>query len=668
LAVCLGRRAGTNPNLIPLLLLETNTMIKHWLPATLFCMITGTVSSQTLFTYGSHKASAEEFLKAFNKNNPPTNKPRAEAMKEYLELYINSRLKIQTAYDLGYDTLPQIRLETENLRNTIVDNYMSDPEAVARLSREAFQRSLKDIHAAHIFISFNNKAGALDTAAAKAKLSAAEKRLAKGEDFLTIAQQLSDDPAAASNKGDLGFLTVFTLPYELESILYSTPAGRYSKVYASRAGYHILKNLGERKALGKIKIQQILLAFPPGATDAVKKNTARLADSLYLRITKGDDFGKLAAAFSTDHNSAARDGISPEIGVGEFDQLFEKSVWSLAKDGDVSKPFNTSYGYHIVKRLRLIPVVTNAADKENNQQLEARVKADDRWKTAKDFIYVRVKNKPGIQRSSVSNAVLWAATDSMIAGQPVRNLDMQTEIFHIGKSVFRFADWLQHVQAYRYMPGGATVRPYPSLMDEFANNSMYQYYRDHLEDYNEEFSNQMAEFRDGNLFFEVMQREVWNKAQTDTAALETLYEKNKAQYTWQPSADAIVFFSNDEATAKALADEIKKSPSSWKTLAEKYSEKVVGDSARYEFSQLPGNVKDAPKAGSVTPMAVNQADNTAAFAYIIKVYPQKGIRSFSEAKGLVMNDYQVQLEAEWIKQLRVRYPVSIDQSQLSKLK
>ncbi|MCG2616088.1 peptidylprolyl isomerase [Terrimonas sp. NA20] len=642
-------------------------MIKHWLHATLFCLITASASSQTLFTYGSHKASSEEFMKAFHKNNPPGNRSKAEAMKEYLELYINSKLKIQTAYDLGYDTLAQIKLETENLRNTIVDNYMSDPEAVTRLSKEAFQRSLKDIRAAHIFISFTSKDGLSDTAAAKAKLTGAEKRLAKGDDFLTVAQQLSDDPAAASNKGDLGFVTVFTLPYELETLLYSTPAGRHSKVYTSKAGYHIFKNISERKALGKIRVQQILLAFPPAASDAVDRKTAQLADSLYLRILKGDDFGKLAASFSDDHNSAARDGLTPEIGVGEYDQQFEKAVWALAKDGDVSKPFKTSHGYHIVKRLRLIPVITNAADKENNQQLEMRVRADDRWKTAKDFIYTRVKSKPGIQQSGIKESTIWAVTDSMIAGRQAQNINMDTEVFHIGTSIFRFSDWLQHVQSYRYMPGGATVRPYPSLMEEFKNNAMYQYYRDHLEDYNEDFRNQMAEFRDGNLFFEVMQREVWNKAQTDTAELEKLYEKNKAQYIWQPSADAIVFFSNDQGVAKSLAEELKKSPTAWKALAEKYNEKVVGDSARYEWTQLPGQTKETPKAGTVTSMTLNQADNTASFAYIIKVYPQQGIRSFNEAKGLVMNDYQTLLETEWIKKLRAKYPVSVNQPALNTL-
>lgn len=641
-------------------------MIKHWLPAILLCFVTGTASSQTLFTFGPHKASADEFVKAFNKNNQQTGPLRKEAMKEYLELYINSRLKIQQAYDLGLDTMPQIRTEAETLRNQIVDQYMSDPDAVNRLTKEAFQRSLKDIHAAHIFISFT-KDGQEDTANAKQKLATVEKRLAKGDDFLTVAQQLSDDPAAAQNKGDLDYVTVFTLPYELETLLYNTPAGRYSKVYTSRAGYHIFKNIGERKALGKIKIQQILLAFPPDMDAAGEGRIARLADSLYQRISKGDDFGKLAASFSNDHISAARDGITPEVSVGEFDPVFEKTIWSLPKDGAVSKPFKTSHGYHIVKRLALIPVVTDPASKENNSRIEAKVKTDDRWKTAKDFIYARVKNKPGLQKAAIADNVLWAATDSLINGRTAKAVNPETAIFHIGRSAYRMSDWIQYAQMYRYVPGGATIKPYPVMMDEFIHNSMYQYYRDHLEDYNPEFASQMADFRDGNLFFEIMQREIWNKAQGDTAALLALYTKNKNRYTWQPSADAIIFFSSDQSIARSLSDEVKKNPSAWKAVAEKYNEKVVADSARYEFTQLPGGGKEIPKSGTMTAISMNQTDNSASFAWIVKVYPQPGIRSFNEAKGLVMNDYQVQLEEAWIAELRKKYSVKIDEAMLEKI-
>lgn len=634
-------------------------MIKHWLPAVILSLTASQATSQTLFTFGTHKASADEFLKAFNKNNQQTGVTRKQAMKEYLDLYINSKLKIQQAYDLGYDTLETIKADAQNLRNQIVDNYMSDPEAITRLGKEAFQRSLKDIHAAHIFIAYTNPAGTGPSGDEKLKL--AEKRLAAGEDFLSVAHSLSDDPSAKTNKGDLNWITVFTLPYELETLLYNTPVGRYSKVYKSKAGYHIFKNIAERKAIGRMKVQQILLAFPPGLSADEEKKITRLADSLYQRITKGDDFGKLAAAFSNDHISAARDGITPEIGVGEYDPEFEKIVWSLSKDGAYTKPFKTSHGIHIVKRLAHIPIVTNAADKENNERLEAKVRADDRWKTIRDFIYVRVKNKPGVQQAFKDENLLWAMTDSVLSGSPMTTERLQQSVLTIGESIYRLSDWIQYVQMYRYLPGKAGIRPYSSLMEDFANNAMYKYYRDHLEDYNEEFRMQMAEFREGNLFFEVMQREVWNRAQTDTAELQAFYEKHKSQYVWQPSADAIIFFSSDQQTAKKLAEEITRDPNNWRQLAEKYSENTVADSSRYEWTQLPGILKSAPKPGTVTAMSVNQAENSASFAYIIKVYPEPGSRSFNEAKGLVMNDYQALLEERWIENLRKIYPVKIDE-------
>lgn len=641
-------------------------MLKNWLSAFALVCVAGMASSQTLFTYGPYKADAQEFLRAFNKNNQQPEAEKAKAMQEYLDLYVNARLKIRQAYDLGYDTLPQIRAEEGNLRSQIVDNYMSDPDAISRLSREAFQRSQKDIHAAHIFIALNT-ANPADTAAAREKLAAVEKRLSKGEDFMNVAKDLSDDPSARINKGDLDFVTVFTLPYEFENILYSTAPGHYSRAYRSRAGYHLFKNLGERKGLGKMKVQQILLAFPPDATEVTRTGLKKLADSIYLRIQKGDDFAKLAATFSNDYVSAARQGTVPDVQVGEYDPEFEKAVWDLQTDGAVSKPFATGHGYHIVKRVAHIPIVADPDNEENNQALEQKVKADDRWKTARDFIYTRVKKSPGLRPGASKSQALWAATDSLLNGHPQKGFDQNDVVFSIGSSSYPVSSWIQYVQMYRYMPGGATSKPYPVLLDEFTNNSMYQYYRDHLEEYNEEFRDQMTEFREGNLFFEIMQRKVWNRAQTDSAALLKLYEKNKSSYKWAPSADAIIFFSSDEVTARKLAEDLKKDASGWRAMAEKLSDRVVADSARYEWSQLPGDTKKAPVSGTLTGLSVNPANNTTSFAYILKVYPQPGLRSFSEAKGLVMNDYQEALEKEWIQELRRKYPVKVDTKVLANL-
>jgi peptidyl-prolyl cis-trans isomerase SurA len=623
--------------------------------------------SQTLFTYGPYKADAKEFLRAFNKNNQSTASDKNRAIKEYLDLYINSRLKIREAYDRKYDTLPGIQSEIENLRSQVIENYMSDPDAINRLTKEAFQRSLKDIHAAHIFISLKNATGIVDKAAADKKLDEVAKRLAKGEDFLAVAQQVSDDPSAKTNKGDLNYITVFTLPYEFENIVYSTASGKYSKPYLSKAGYHIFKNLGERKALGKIKIQQILLAFPPGIDEAGKKKIAKLSDSLYQRIKAGGDFAKLAATFSNDYISAASDGNIPDISVGQFDPSFEQTIWAL-KDGAVSKPFITAHGYHIVKRISAKSVITDEADKANTEALHQKIMSDDRWKTAKDFIYELVKNKAGIKKEHYNEAALWAFSDSLLDYKPGgigRSINNSTALFRIGDSIFNAGEWIGYAQINRYK-ADRSLKSYPELMDEFTKNGMYHYYRNHLEDFNEDFRNQMTEFRDGNLFFEIMQQEVWNKAQNDSAALVSLYEKNKGQYNWQQSADAVIFFCSDEATAKTLSAQLKKEPAAWKKATETLSDKVVADSARYEWSQIPGIDKN-PKTGTLTALTVNNTDKTAAFALINKVYEQSSPRSFNEAKGLVMNDYQAQLEEEWIQALKKKYPVSVDQKVLQEL-
>ena len=190
----------------------------------------------------------------------------------------------------------------------------------------------------------------------KKRLANLQADLKKGMAFSKAAQTYSDDPSAKTNGGDLGYVTVFTLPYAIENIVYATPVGKISSPYRSRSGYHIFKNLGERKAIGTIKAAQILVALPPEADEATKATAKKLADSLYNRLVKGDDFGKLASRFSNDVVSAATNGVMQEFGTGQYYPVFEKNVFALPKDGAISQPFLTSHGYHIVKRIGKTPV------------------------------------------------------------------------------------------------------------------------------------------------------------------------------------------------------------------------------------------------------------------------------------------------------------------------
>ena len=635
--------------------------------ATVSILFITVIYSQTLFTYGKYSVDAKEFLRAFNKNNaiaPSSN--RQKAMRDYLELYIKSKLKVREAYARGYDTIPAIQSEVENLRLQIIDNYMNDPQAIEKLTHEAFIRSQKDIHVAHIFISFKNAAGATDMDAADKKKDEVMKRLNAGEDFFKVAVELSDDPSAKTNKGDIGYTTVFTLPYFFENIAYSTARGKYSAAFRSKSGYHIIKNIEERPAIGRLKAGQILLAFPPGSSDEEKAVLKKRIDSLYERLKAGDDFSKLATQFSNDYISVAAGGNIPPFGVGRYEPEFEKVAFSLKKDGDISAPFLTQHGYHIIKRTGTIPVVKDTNDKVNWNDLKTQVNNIERTSASQKAMMERIKKQAGFKSYPYKQDVLKAYTDSILNKARLgigAQQDNNAPLFKIGDSTLRVPDWIGYAQVF-HLNSNSTVKPTDELMEEFIQANVMQYYREHLEKYNEDFRNQMNEFKDGNLFFEIMQREIWNTAQSDSTGLRKYYEDNKSKYNWKPSADAVIFYCSDEETAKDLYKKIKENPRDWQSAISSYEEKVSADSSRNELVNIPDKNKMAFTPGMITTPVVNPNDKSASFAYIIKIYNSSSPRSFEEAKGLVINDYQNLLDEKWIAQLKKKYPVTVNQKVL----
>ncbi|HEX2605959.1 MAG TPA: peptidylprolyl isomerase, partial [Flavisolibacter sp.] len=480
-------------------------------------MVSLSATSQTLFYYGKDSVSVNEFLKAYHKNNTGPKSPKA--FSNYLDLYINSRLKIKEAQSLGYDTLPQIVSDIAGLRQQILPAYLNDKESIDKMANEAFLRSQKDIHLAHLFFSFREHP---DTAALASRVKEAMQKLTTLS-FSEVARQYSDDPAAAENGGDLGWITAFSLPYELENLAYSLAPGKTSGIYRSRAGYHIFRNLAERKAIGRIRAAQILLSFPPGANEATRLKTRKLADSIYNSLLKGADFGKLAAQYSNDAISAAANGEMQEFGTGEYDRVFEDKVFSLAKDGAITPPFQTTHGFHIVKRIARVPIPAKA-DAKTLQLLREKTERSDRMNSSRSSLAKKVMAQTGFHKNDFSTSELWALSDSLINYQTPKqriSMTLETPLASFKNKKLTVADWISYAQMYRYKSDGSGIKPYPQIWEEFMESSALDYYQNNLEQFNDDFRQQIAEFVDGNLFFEIMQRQVWGPAQTDTAAIET---------------------------------------------------------------------------------------------------------------------------------------------------
>ncbi|HVE61236.1 MAG TPA: hypothetical protein VNA26_05425, partial [Chitinophagaceae bacterium] len=328
----------------------------------------------------------------------------------------------------------------------------------------------------------------------------------------------------------------------------------------------------------------------------------------------------------------------------------------------ITKPFFTEHGWHIVKLVNRIPV-NSKKDDSTLRTIREKVEASDRMNTAKAALVKKIMMQAGYKKLNEPNAAFFKLTENVIitnANTDSGVINSQTALFELNEKKITFKDWISHARMNRYKSDGSGVKSYDVLWDEFLTSYMLDYYKENLESYNPDFKAQIAELSDGNLFFDIMQQEVWGPAQSDTAALENYFKQHQSKYFWNKSADAVIFYANDAITANELRTKMSKSPR-WKALVNEYGEKLVADSARFEITQIPNGEKTVLKPATLTPVLVNASDNTASFAYIIKYYPKTEKRNFTEAKGLVINDYQQELEKKWITELKKKYKVIVDE-------
>ncbi len=629
----------------------------------LILLFSSGLTAQTLFTVDGTPISKEEFLKAFSKNNTGI-APTEKSYRDYLELYIRYKLKVKAAYTAQLDTLPAQRTELQNFRSQVADAYMKDQESMDRLIREVSVRGKKDIRLAHIYFALPKNATPADTLRAYEKAMTVYNELKKGKKFGEVAAAVSDDPTAKTNRGDIGYITAFTLPYELESLAYSLAPGQFSRPYRSKSGYHIFRNDGERKAFGRIKVAQILLSFPPGASAAVREQVRVRADSIYRALQLGADFAALARTFSSDNLSYQNGGEMPEFGVGHYDSAFEATAFGLARDGETSRPLATEFGYHIIKRLSRKPFPLTM-DETATAGLRQQILNDPRVEISRQALYNRIFRETGFQRAVIPEAELWSFTDSALRNSGYSSnggsLTNSTMVFSFSQRAYTIKEWIDFVRVTKPTRAGSSLSD-KDLFQRYIERTAMDYYRNHLEQYNKDFAFQLNEFKEGNLLFEIMQRKIWDKASTDSAGLVKYYDAHKSKYWWNASADALLFTCNSTGTAETLKARLTAGAvGAWRTYADSIGSAIQADSGRYELAQIPGTSFSAPVAQSFTEFTGNKADNTVSFAYILSVYTNREPRSYHDARGFVINDYQGFLEEQWVQGLRKEYPVKIDE-------
>ncbi len=634
----------------------------------IFCaaaLCTNALFAQTLFSYGKNETSKTDFLRAYNKNKPSTT-DKEKAMREYLDLYTNFKLKVKAAQELRLDTISQIKYDVQNFREQVLENYLSDEKGMQLLINEATDRATKDVHILYFSVPVSNDAKPADTLKAYNAAKELYNNLKKANSNLynEIVADISSKFAPAKY-ADVGFATAFSVPYEFENIIYKTKVGTVSDPYRTNKSWVMFKVVEDRPAIGKWKAAQILFAYPPNADDNIKLAIKAKADSVYALLKDGLGFAEAAKKFSDDRMTYLSGGEIQEFGTGKFNNIFEENVIALNKDNDFGKPFETSFGYHIVKRLTHTPVPTDKTDGAYQFETKQKVTQDSRINSEREKFAKDVMQKTGFKKSpAINDKMLFNDIDSLLANptvEKVNKLPLSKKIiasFKDGTQV-KGADWLNYIL--ENIPNGEQPKQPNSIMwDRFAKQTVINYYKKHLEEYNADFKYQMQEFKEGNMLFEIMERNVWSKAGTDSMSLKKYYEAHKENYKWAASADVLIFnCATEKLATEALVS--SKAGKTWATIAETSNSQIQADSGRYEVAQIPGVSASTKIFANTFSDITKNADGSASFVKYLKLYDANMQRSFAEARGLVINDYQNVLEQQWVAELRKKYPVKVNE-------
>jgi peptidyl-prolyl cis-trans isomerase SurA len=621
-----------------------------------------------LMTINGKPVLKSEFEYIYNKNNT-NNSLDKKTLEEYVDLFVNFKLKVEEATKQGIDTTASFTNELAGYRSQLTKPYLTDSKVDEALLQEAYNRSKEDVEVSHILIRTPQNATPADTLKAWGEINTIWKRLQK-EDFSKVAKEVSQDQSAEQNGGYIGWISAFRTVYPFETAAYNTPIGTYSKPFRTSFGYHIVKVQGRRNSMGEILVSHIMIFTSQGkGNEAANKKAKETIDSIYQRVKAGDDFGALAAKYSQDKGSSVKNGELPWFGTGRMVPEFEKAAFALKNTGDISEPVQSAYGWHIIKlldRKGLAPYEEVKAD------LERKIKRDERAYKGQEAFVAKLRKEYNFQLTTANLQDFTKLLENKNLNDSVFKVEaakLDKPLFSFAGKTFSQADFAKYLKKNNTTDKTTASEIIEEKVAAFANAELLAYEDSQLEKKYDEFRFLMQEYHDGILLFEVSNREVWDKASKDTEGLAKYFNENKKDYAWEkPHFKGQIIFCKDQATFKAAKSIVQKSNID---SIDKYLRTRLNDSIQYVKTEKGLYVQGENKA--VDHFAFDTKDKFTPtkdypFVFTTGKILKKTPEDYTDVRGLVTADYQEYLEQEWIKALRAKYSVSIDQNVLKTVK
>lgn len=623
-----------------------------------------------LLSIADTNISIDDFLKNYHKNKLETDTLSfTESLDEYLDLYIKFQLKVIEAKNLGLDTVPSFIRELSGYRKQLVKPYLTDNTVSDQLLKEAYDRLKYEVSVSHILIRHDDT----DTTVAYNKALSVQKKLKNGADFVSLAKQVSEDPSVKENNGDLGYFSALYMVYPFESAAYNTPVGSISDIVKTRFGYHILKINDKRPSRGEVKVAHILIKNPSQNKTDLKINAQNKINEIYDSLVLGFDFSALAKKYSDDKKSGSQGGELDWFGANKMVKEFEEIAFNLESIDAFSKPFQTEFGWHIIKLL----------DKKNlppfaeiQESLKQKVERDSRSQKTRDVVLNRLKKEWGfVEDVSAINIFYRLINEDFISGD-----DLSKKIPGKGRVMFLFnnqydesqryvfqEDFIQFLNSFRSRIKQQTDFNHvvDQLYTTFKEQIILELESSNLEYKYDDFKLLYNEYHDGILMYQLQKEKVWDKAIIDTLGLTTFYNENKLNYIWPNRVRAKIYSCKDVRIYNKVNRKLNWGIEDSVLLSDVNRTSTLNlaitDSV---FSQGDNELIDKHVFSLdwdlIQKSDVILCDNNK-IIYVVDLLPSSH-QLLEEIKGLVISDYQSFLETEWLSELAKKHTIVINDS------
>jgi peptidyl-prolyl cis-trans isomerase SurA len=514
-----------------------------------------------ILTVGKQTVSIDEFRYVYEKNNAQDSIAYSEtSLKKYIDLFVNYKLKVLAADELGMDTTADFKAELAHYQQQLAKPYLTDNEASAKLVKESYQRLKEEVRASHILIKASPLATPADTLIAYNKMLEIRKKIIAGEDFGVAAKKYSEDPSAAQNAGDIGYFTALQMVYQFEDVAYKTNINEVSQILRTKFGYHILKVTNRRISSGPVKVAHILIRATEGISKEDSLAAANKIQELYKQLQNGADWNKIAEQYSEDIDTRNRGGELKWFSPGNMYPTFDEAAFALQKKDEISMPVKTMYGWHLIKLLDKKPLETF---EQMEPILKRKISKDSRLEINKAFLINKLKKENKFVVSKKATKLILSKADSTILQNTWKydrkDADLGKVLFSINKEIFTLKDFLDYVETSPAITEKTQASYYiQQKFQDYTNKAIYDYQNEHLSEKVPEYRYLMNEYHDGTLMFKIMEQNVWTKALTDTAGLNRYFEANRANYRWKDRAVATIYICDSEQMLNKLQEELQK--------------------------------------------------------------------------------------------------------------